>query len=294
MQDLLGLKLNCANNVDALFNKIEDVHIAIYWLLAYALSQMFVEMDPLQFQRLIMLDMYIMLNLYQKYRSIHKKFKANNQLNVRNYKKTKVLCAFDPMFMMSYIISLQKTLELCKKHNSFNLYGIQSTPTENEFSGLRTSSYFQNNFNMAQVVVKNQRTLEMIEYENKFELHSEGNRVGRHKTTTHDTTKIIELEEENQLKELAQVAIDLIFDDVESMTEEQSFRLIEKFNQLKNFWKQVYKTIKHEHFYSAMDAKILPGLYIHNGTQQAQQRMYDEKGQEIGIIKYRQNIMIKP
>ncbi|CAL6003103.1 Conserved_hypothetical protein [Hexamita inflata] len=183
---------------------------------------------------------------------------------------------------------LQKTLELCKEHDSLNLYGIQSTPTENEFSGLRTSSNYQNNINMAKVVVKNRRTLEMIEFENQFELHSEGNRVGRHQTTTHDTRQNLNFEEETKMKELAQDAVDLIFNNVKGMTKQKSLLHEQKYLRLKNFWNEVYNLISNEHFYSAMDERTKPGLYTHNGTQQAnQQRMAGQKQYKQEIVGYR-------
>ncbi|CAL5988114.1 Hypothetical_protein [Hexamita inflata] len=53
LRDDLSLKLNCSRNISRLFEKPETIHSAIYFMLNFALSQMYVKMSAMSFQRLL-------------------------------------------------------------------------------------------------------------------------------------------------------------------------------------------------------------------------------------------------
>ncbi|CAL6047838.1 Conserved_hypothetical protein [Hexamita inflata] len=267
----LSLKLYKKQNITKLFEQPETIHSAIYFMLNYALSQMYVKMPAVQFQRLLVLDLFIMLKLYDKAQVVYHKVKDKKQLSTEDRNNPKMLTAFNFTWMRNYVVTIQKTLQTLHDFKTVSCYSMSSMPSEHLYSALRTHSHFQNDITMAEVVLNNQRLLELIEYQHKFNINNDGNRVGSHVTTTVTVDNVIPFEEETALWDLAQDAIDLIFYHNPKVPLTQSIGLLDKYNKLKNFWKDIEKTITNEHFDTRDDENINEGLLVRNVQQQSAQ-----------------------
>ncbi|CAL6111100.1 Conserved_hypothetical protein [Hexamita inflata] len=287
LRDDLSLKLYKKQNITKLFEQPETIHSAIYFMLNYALSQMYVKMPAVQFQRLLVLDLFIMLKLYDKAQVVYHKVKDKKQLNTEDRNDPKMLTAFNFTWMRNYVVTIQKTLQTLHDFKTVSCYSMSSMPSEHLYSALRTHSHFQNDITMAEVVLNNQRLLELIEYQHKFNINNDGNRVGSHVTTTVTVDNVIPFEEETALWELAQDAIDLIFYHNPKVPLTQSIGLLDKYNKLKQFWKDIEITITSEHFDTRDDENINEGLLVRNIQQQsAQGRIQGQSKENEKIVKY--------
>jgi len=113
---------------------VSHAHLAVYWMLHYVLTLMVVKMDSIELQRVVMLSMFTMIQVYQDVMARNrsdKRIKDNNRAGVEN------LYAFKPEFMQHYIVYCAKLLHLLYQHRKLSLYALSSYPCENLFSQLR-------------------------------------------------------------------------------------------------------------------------------------------------------------
>jgi len=102
MRDDYSLKLFQKAHINILMSKPETASAAIYWMLNFALSQIFVKMGPTEFQSLMILCMFTMQRLYD----YNKNFVAHDGLSMRRGAGVNVLCAFSKTFMQNYILHI--------------------------------------------------------------------------------------------------------------------------------------------------------------------------------------------
>ncbi|CAL6038450.1 Conserved_hypothetical protein [Hexamita inflata] len=286
LRDDLSLKLNCSRNISRLFEKPETIHSAIYFMLNFALSQMYVKMTSMSFQRLLILDLFIMIQLYDRakieYRTADKK-----RISMTDQSRSTMLTAFNFTWMKQYIVTLQKALQTLHQYKTIGCYSMSSMPSEHLYSALRTHSHFQNDINMAEVVLNNQRLLELIEYQHKFKINNDGNRVSSHKTTSYSTNEFVELPEQTALWNLAEDTIKLIFWNKRKTTQADQDKYLEMYNKLKQFWDDIENTIETEHYDTLKDQRINEGFYVTNNQQQSSQaRIRSQPVQKEKIVKY--------